>query len=263
MKIAITGKGGVGKTTLASLLAHIYAARGRSVLAIDADPSPNLGAALGFPPEQVARIVPIAEMEELIAERTESQPGSYGGWFKMNPYVSDIPDRFSVEQDGIKLLELGEVQKGGSGCICPPSVLLKNLVTHLLLRRQEVVIMDMYAGVEHLGRATASAVDAMLIVVEPGQRSTTTAARIRDLARDIGIQRLFVVGNKVRDEADRAFILENSAGLPVLGLLPATPRAVEADQRGESIYTAAPELAQAAEEIATALDELVAEALSV
>ena len=160
-KIAVTGKGGVGKTTLTSLLAHTYARQERKVIVIDADPSPNLAWALGFPAELVSEITPIAEMGELIEERTGAKPGGSGGWFKINPMVEDIPERFSAQYQGIRLLQLGTVKKGGAGCICPESVLLKTLVTHLLLdRSSDVVIMDMEAGVEHLGRATAQAVDA-------------------------------------------------------------------------------------------------------
>jgi len=155
MKLAITGKGGVGKTTLTSLLAYVYAAQGRNVLAIDADPSPCLGPALGFPEEALRGLKPIADMEELILERTGAQKGTYGGYFKINPRVDDIPDRFSAVYRNIRLLQLGAVEKGGSGCICPESVLLRSLVTDILIARDEVVLMDMYAGVEHLGRATA------------------------------------------------------------------------------------------------------------
>src|SRR4030067_3175170 len=172
MKFAITGKGGVGKTTLTSLLAYAYAARGDTVMAIDADPSPCLGPALGFPKEKLEEISPIAEMEELILERTGAQKGTYGAFFKINPRTDDIPDRFSALHRGIRLLELGAVDMGGSGCICPEGVLLKSLVSNILLYRGEVVLLDMYAGVEHLSRATTDAVDAMLIVAEPTARES-------------------------------------------------------------------------------------------
>ena len=253
MKLAITGKGGVGKTTLASLLAYLYTEQGRKVLAIDADPSPCLGAALGFPPETLAKLSPIAEMEELIYERTGAQPGTFGGYFKLNPRVDDIPDRFSAKHRGITLLELGAVEKGGGGCICPESVLLKQLVSHILLQRDEVVLLDMYAGVEHLGRATADAVDAMIAVVEPGARSLATAAQIKSLAGDIGLTRLFLVGNKVRSGEDHAYIAAHSPGLPVLGHLPYTLKAQEADRAGGAAYDTAPEMVEAARAIAQAL----------
>jgi len=236
LKIAITGKGGVGKTTLAGLLAYHYAGQGRRVIAIDADPDANLAWALGFPPEKARAIVPIAEMEDLIAERTGAQPGGYGVFFKMNPRVDDIPDRFSVEHNGIRLLVMGSVDRGGGGCVCPENVLLKNLVTHLLLRRDEVLIMDMEAGIEHLGRGTAQAVDAFIIVVEPGQRSLQTAHAIRRLAADIGIQRIYIVGNKIRDEGDRQFLREHLPDYSILGFLSYTERAVEADLAGRPVF---------------------------
>ncbi len=260
MKLAITGKGGVGKTTLTSLLAYLYAEEGQTVLAIDADPSPCLGAALGFPSALLAELTPIADMRDLIAERTDSQPGMFGGYFKLNPRVDDIPDRFTVTHRGIKLLELGAVEKGGSGCICPESVLLKQLVSHILLRRGEVVLMDMYAGVEHLGRATAEAVDAMIVVCEPGARSLAAAAQIKSLAGDIGIGRLFLVGSKVRSAEDRAYVEAHSPGLPVLGHLPYTPQAQAADRAGEAVYDAAPEMREAVRAVAAALAHIPAPA---
>jgi CO dehydrogenase maturation factor len=256
-KIAVTGKGGVGKTTVTSLLAHTYAQQERRVIVIDADPSPNLAWALGFPPELVSQITPIAEMDALIEERTGAKPGGMGGWFKLNPQVDDIPDRFSAEHRGIRLLQLGTVKKGGGGCICPESVLLKTLVTHLLLdRSSEEVIMDMEAGVEHLGRATAQAVDAFLIVVEPGRRSLQTAELIQKLATDIGIPRLYLVGNSVRDERDRQFISEHGPDLPILGFLSYSPEAIEADMQGVSVFEAAPQLVEATQLIAAELDRL-------
>jgi len=258
-KIAVTGKGGVGKTTVTSLLSYVYAQQGRRVTVIDADPSPNLAWALGFPPELVAQITPIADMDELIEERTGAKPGTGGGWFKMNPRVDDIPERFSAEYRGIRLLQLGAVKKGGSGCICPESVLLRSLVTHLLVDRpDEEVIMDMEAGVEHLGRGTAQAVDAFLIVVEPGRRSLQTAEMIQKLAKDIGIPRLFLVGNAVRDERDREFIREYGPELPVLGFLSHSAEAIEADMRGVAVFEMAPQLVEEAQTIAGKLDELKA-----
>jgi CO dehydrogenase maturation factor len=253
MKLAITGKGGVGKTTLTSLLAYVYVERGYRVLAIDADPSPCLGAALGLPAEQLQALTPIAEMDSLIYERTGAQPGTVGGYFKLNPRVDDIPDQFAVSHRGIQLLELGAVKLGGSGCICPESAVLRALMTHILLRRDEIVLLDMYAGVEHLGRATADAVDAMLVVVEPGGRSLATARQIKSLANDLGIHNLFLVGNKVSSDVERDYIAAHSPGLPVLGYLPHAREAQAADRAGQAAYDAALQLVAAARAIANAL----------
>ncbi|RME83630.1 MAG: hypothetical protein D6775_07625 [Caldilineae bacterium] len=258
MKLAISGKGGVGKTTLAALLAQVYADAGRDVLAVDADPSPCLAGALGFPPDLRARLSPIAEMEDLIYERTGAKKGQLGGFFTLNPRVDDIPERFSVRHRGVRLLEMGAVDTGGSGCICPESALLKTLFTHLLFRKDDVLILDMYAGVEHLGRATVDFVDAMLIVVEPTRRSLGTARQIKKLAEDIGLTRLWLVGNKVRTPEEEDFLHRETPGLPLLGALPADPGVLEADRLGIPVYDHVPALRRAAEKIARALEEQIA-----
>jgi CO dehydrogenase maturation factor len=257
MKLAITGKGGVGKTTLSALLAQVYADAGRQVLAVDADPSPCLAGALGFPPELRAKLHPIAEMDQLIEERTGAKPGTIGGFFTLNPRVDDIPERFSVLHQGVRLLEMGSVDLGGSGCICPESAMLKTLFTHLLFRKDDFLILDMYAGVEHLGRATVDFVDAMLVVVEPTRRSLGTAAQIKSLAADIGLQRLYLVGNKVRDAEEAAFLEAETPSLPVLGFLPADLAVQEADRLGIPVYSHVPTLRQATQQIADSLAEKV------
>jgi CO dehydrogenase maturation factor len=254
-KIAISGKGGVGKTTLSALLAHIYAERGRDVTVIDADPVGGLAQALGFPDDLVAKVKPISEMDDLIYERTGAKPGTSGGFFTMNPRVDDIPERFSILHQGIRFLRLGTIEIGGSGCICPESALLKALVTHLLLYRDEMLILDMEAGVEHLGRATAQAVDAFLVVLEPGRRSLTTAERVRQLAEDIGISHVYAVGNKIRDERDWGFLSEQSP-VSALGYLSANRELRDADMRGEGIYQAAPKSVQEARALVAALEAL-------
>jgi CO dehydrogenase maturation factor len=255
MKIAISGKGGVGKTTLAALLIKYFRDQGNKVLAVDADPDANLALALGVPDPET--ITPISDMKDLVAERTESQPGKMGGFFKMNPKVDDIPEKFSQQLDGgnIKLIVMGGVKKGGSGCICPESVLLRTLITHLVLLRGEVVVMDMEAGIEHLGRATAKGVDRLIVVVEPGRRSIETAQHVKQLARDLGLQKVVVVGNKIRSAADRKFLEKHLPDLPILGFLPFDERIIQADLQGRPPYELSPQMMQAAAEIARQLTE--------
>jgi CO dehydrogenase maturation factor len=247
MKIAISGKGGVGKTTLAALLVKYFHDQGKKVLAVDADPDANLALALGIPePES---ITPLSQMKEMIAERTDSQPGTMGGFFKLNPKVDDIPEKYAREIDGIKLIVMGGVKKGGSGCICPESVLLRTLVTHLVLLRDEVVVMDMEAGIEHLGRATAQGVDRLIIVVEPGRRSIETAMHVKQLADDLGLKKVAVVGNKIRSAADEEFLRKYLPDFPLLGFIPFDDKIIEADLHGRPPYEVVPGLAEMAESI--------------
>ncbi|HUW23014.1 MAG TPA: AAA family ATPase [bacterium] len=217
MKLAITGKGGVGKTTLAAGLALSFSQDGKRVIAIDADPDSNLAATLGFPEPE--KIVPLVEMKELIAERTGVEPGTVGGYFKLNPKVDDIPDKFSREHQGIKLLLMGRVKKGGSGCFCPENAFLKAVLSYLFFSQEDVVILDMEAGIEHLGRGTAEGVDGLIVVVEPSMRSMETAFRIKSLAKDLKIERVFLLGNKVHGDEDIDFIRKNSSDFEILGFI--------------------------------------------
>jgi CO dehydrogenase maturation factor len=234
MKLAISGKGGVGKTTFSSLLIRALNADSKRILAIDADPDANLAAAVGI--DGADRITPISEMKDLIYERTEAQPGSIGGYFKLNPRVDDLPDKLSARFENIKLMRLGGVKKGGAGCICPESTLLKVLVMHIVLARDEVVVMDMEAGIEHLGRGTAKAVDRLIVVVEPGRRSIETAGHIRRLASEIKLDRVALVGNKIRNAADEKFLRENLPDFEFLGFLPYSDALIEADLNGKSPF---------------------------
>jgi CO dehydrogenase maturation factor len=247
MKIAVTGKGGVGKTTIVAGLARVLAQREQKVLAIDADPASNLALALGFP--RNLRLVPIAAMKELIEERTGASSGSMGGFLKLNPRVDDLPEKYTLERDGIRLMVMGTVQKGGGGCVCPENVMVRALVAHLILQRGEVVILDMEAGVEHLGRATAQAVDKLVVIVEPGQRSLEVAQKIRELAEDIGLKNIVAVGNKIRQDADREFLLGRMPDLPFVGFLPFDPKIIEADLTGNPPYVDNPDFLRSMGEI--------------
>jgi CO dehydrogenase maturation factor len=251
MKLAITGKGGVGKTMLSSLLSTVLTQSGYSVLAIDADPNATLAAALGFAHPE--RITPISDMADLIEERTGVRPGQAAPYFKLNPRVDDIPEKYWVEHNGIKLMVMGRLKKGGSGCYCPENALLEALVAHILLKRTEVVIIDMEAGVEHLGRATARAVDKMIIVVEPGKGSIETAYRIRELAKDIGLKNIAVVANKVRSEQDRAFITSAMRDFGFLGFIPYDQSIIEAGLGNFPLSNSSPEAISTVQDIAARL----------
>ena len=238
MKIAITGKGGVGKTTFSALISKAFVDAGHTVLAVDADPDANLASTLRFTDPDT--ITPIAQMDDLIEERTGAKPGSFGAMFKMNPTVADLPEKLWKEHYGIRLMVMGGVKKGGGGCVCPESVLLKTLIQHLILYRKDVVIMDMEAGIEHLGRATAGSVNAFITVVEPGRRSMETACRIRELAGEIGISQVYAVGNRVRNDQEKEFILNQLPDFEILGYLPYDEKVIEADQKNLLIWDHCP-----------------------
>jgi len=248
MKIAISGKGGVGKTTLTALLARVFVEAGDKVLVVDADPDANLAATLGFPDPY--GIVPISQMKDLIMERTEASVAGVGMFFKLNPKVDDLPERFCVEHNGVKLMIMGTIKDGGTGCYCPENVLLRRLMGHLLLEREEVVILDMEAGIEHLGRSTAETVDKLIIVVEPSRRSCETAYRIRDLASDIGVENIAVVGNKVRDKKEKDFLVDTMPDFEFLGFIPYEKKVVQADMANLPLSGAAQNIFEETREIA-------------
>ncbi len=251
MKIAISGKGGVGKTLLASFLSKLFTEAGYSVIAIDADPDANLAATLGFPSPE--RITPISEMRELIEERTGAKPGQSAPFFTINPKVDDIPEKYAQKHNGIRLMRMGTLKKGGSGCYCPENALLKNLLAHILVARNEVVILDMEAGIEHLGRGTAGAVDKLIIVVEPGRRSIETALNIKKLAAELGLPSVAVVGNKVRSQSDRKFITDSLPDFEILGFIPYDQAVVDADLASRPILDSSQKALAAAREIYQAL----------
>lgn len=238
MKVAITGKGGVGKTTLASTLARLYADEGRTVLAADVDPDANLGLALGLTEEEVNSIVPVSKMKQLAKERTGVN--DMNSFYKLNPEVSDLPDKLARDINGVKLLVMGTVDTGGAGCVCPEHVMLKALLSSLVFRKDDVVVMDMEAGLEHLGRGTASMVDRFIVVIEPGARSVQTYEKVKKLAADLGICSVSVVANKVRDESDEAFVRSRIPEDALLGMIHYNADVIDADRRGLSPYDCSP-----------------------
>lgn len=254
MKIAVTGKGGVGKTTLTAVLARLYAEEKRAVLAADADPDANLGLALGFTESDIAEITPISEMRTLVNERTGASQENFGKFFKLNPRVDDIPKRFAKEKNGIKLLVLGTIDVAGSGCVCPEHVMLKSIISNLIVGDEDVVIMDMEAGLEHLGRGTAGSMDSFIVVVEPGARSLQTYRKVKTLAAELGVKNVRVVANKIRSEEDEAFILEYVPESDFLGFIHYNTEVAQADRQGRSPYDFSPSAVEEIRAIKLKLD---------
>lgn len=257
MKVAVTGKGGVGKTTLSSTLARLYAAEGRTVLAADVDPDANLGLALGLTEEEVNSIVPVSKMKELAMERTAANESRT--FYKLNPYVADLPDKLAKEINGVKLLVMGTVDTGGGGCVCPEHVMLKALLSSMVFRKDDVVVMDMEAGLEHLGRGTASMVDQFIVVIEPGARSVQTYEKVRQLAADLGITNVNVVANKIRSEDDREFIRQRIPAENLLGFISYNAEVIDADRRGVSPYDVSPAAVEEIRQIKAKMDQKLSE----
>lgn len=252
MKLAITGKGGVGKTTLASTLARLYADEGRTVLAADVDPDANLGLALGMRQEDVDSIVPISKMRTLVEERTGASDANR--FYKLNPYVADIPEKYARDINGVKLLVMGTVDVGGSGCVCPEHVMLKAILSSLTYRKNDVVIMDMEAGLEHLGRGTAANMDQFIVVIEPGARSVQTYRNVKRLAADLGVKQVRVVANKLRDEGDESYVRSVIPAEDLLGCIHFNPQIIDADRQGKSPYDFSPAAMEEIRSIKTILD---------
>lgn len=253
MKIAITGKGGVGKTTLSAALARYYKGLGRTVFAIDADPDANFATALGISEEAASKITPIARMKELAAEKTGATQGGTP-FYILNPDVSDLPDKYSIDIDGIKFMELGTIEKGGAGCICPESALLRSLLRHLIIERDDVVIMDMEAGIEHMGRSLADSMDGLIVVVEPGMRSIQTAKTITKLANDIGLKKIYAVVNKIKDKDEADSVEALIDNMTVIGRIYESQVVRKADLAGSSPFDDDPAFAKIISEIAGNLE---------
>lgn len=252
MKIAVTGKGGVGKTTFSATLARLYADEGRKVLAADVDPDANLGLALGFSEAELDAMIPISKMRKLVEERTGASADNK--FYRINPKVDDIPDTYGKVCNGVRLLVLGTVETGGGGCVCPEHVMLKRIINNMVLRREDVVILDMEAGLEHLGRGTTEGVDQFIVVIEPGARSVQTYKNVKRLAEDLGVKQVRVVANKVRDEEDEKFIRESIPEEDLLGIIYYDTDVIDADRRGESPYDCSPAVTEEIRKIKEAID---------
>jgi CO dehydrogenase maturation factor len=257
VKIAVSGKGGVGKTTLTSLLSYSFASMGRKVIAVDADPDANLGLSLGLTLAETREITPLSEMKDLIAERTGATSGSIGAVFKMNPKVDDLPDKYSrAITDNIKLFVLGGLKIGGAGCFCSENILLKTMLKHLLVNREEVVLVDMEAGIEHLSRGTTASMDALIIVVNPGKKSIQTGMTVERLAREINIKNIFVVANRVRSEEETEIIRQELNGLRLIGSIPFDEDIIEQDRCGRYHFDPESRTAQETRRIISSLSDL-------
>lgn len=242
MKIAVSGKGGVGKTTVSSLIVRELVHRGRRVLAIDADPNGGLAEALGYDRHRLGPIVPLIERRSLIEERTGAAPGQSGGYFVLNPQVDDFMARFSIEVNGVPVMVMGGLKEALTGCYCSENALLRSFLRHLMVDRDEWVLLDMEAGFEHLTRGTAQSVDLLLIVVEPGERSINTAKKLNDLANHAGIPETYFIANKLHDDREFALVSERLDKSRILLRMPYDHEAVQADLAGEVPYASCPKL---------------------
>lgn len=246
MKIAICGKGGVGKTTVSAFLIQALAEKGRKVLAIDSDPSPHLARLLGF--QEAEKITPIAEMQDLLLERSERD----GPFYKLNPKVDDLPEKFMVHKGSIRLMVLGAIREGGAGCACADNAVLKALLNTLLLSQNEDIVVDMEAGVEPLGRGTIAPVDHLLIVVQPYMGSLETAKKILRLAKDLKRFQTGIIANLVSSEGDIQYIEEN-LGIKPIGIFYQSDNIKIAEREKIPVYEASKEFKDSALSLIQAL----------
>lgn len=257
LKIAIGGKGGVGKTTVCAIWAQLFAKSGFDVLVIDADPNTTLASAFGLAPGQSPE--PLTRMKQLIAERTGTGKDAVGTYFKLNPKVSDLPEKYSLNFNGLKLLVLGAITQGGAGCACPEGAFLKALLTHTILQRQELVLVDLAAGVEFLGRASVQGIDAFISVVEPGGRSIETANNINKMAKDLGIGCVGSIANKITEPAQTELIKSQLKDTTLLGTLGYSRSLQEADLKRSAVFGADDEVTEKLKQAKDKLVELISE----
>ena len=241
-KIAVSGKGGVGKTTICAILAQLYAEEGLDVIAVDADPDTNLCNAFGIPPEQSSE--PLIRMKQLIAERTGTDKGAVGAYFRLNPKISDLPEKYCLKISGcsLKLLTLGAVSQAGAGCACPEGAFLKAMLTHTILQRQEVILVDLAAGLESMGRASVQGIDALIVVVEPGSRSIETAVNIARMAQQLGVKYVAGIINRITEPQQIETIKSQLKDLTILAAIDYSPEVQQADLCRKSVYQASPAL---------------------
>jgi CO dehydrogenase maturation factor len=252
LKIAIGGKGGVGKTTVCAVWARLFADDGFDVLAMDADPNTNLALAFGLSSKQNPQ--PLIQMKDLISERTGATKDMVGAYFRLNPKVSDLPEKYSIDVDGVKLLVLGGITQGGAGCACPEGAFLKALLTHTILQREEIVLVDLAAGVEFLGRASIQGIDALVVVVEPGARSIETANTIARMGKQLGVKFVAAIANKITDAAQTQTI-ESQMTVPLLAHIDYDAAIQEADLRGVSVFESNAELVKRLHDAMRRLEE--------
>jgi len=279
LKIAIGGKGGVGKTTVCAGLAQLFAKSGFDVLAIDADPNANLASAFGIPAETSP--VPLIKMKELIAERTGASKDAVGVYFRLNPKVNDLPQQHWLDvacserpvvsepvlsvvervepsrRDGLKLLVLGAITQAGAGCACPEGAFLKALLTHTILQRRELVLVDLAAGVEFMGRASVQGIDALVLVVEPGGRSIETANNLAKMARELGIKNVTAIANKITERSQEDLIRSELKDVALLEVLPYSPSVQQADLQRASVMKADAQFVEQLQKAKNALTDLI------
>jgi CO dehydrogenase maturation factor len=258
LKIAVAGKGGVGKTTVSAVLAQLFSQDGSDVLAVDADPDANLCAAFGVSPDECPE--PLINMKPLIGERTGTGRDAVGVYFKLNPKVSDLPEKHWHTVNGVKLLAMGGIEQAGSGCACAKGSFLKALLSHTILQRKEVVFVDLDAGVECMGRASILGIDALIIVVEPGSRSIETATNIAHMSKDLGVKLVAVIVNKITSPAQLDVIREK-VQLPILTGIEYSPLIQQADLDRQGVFQSDPNVVKRLTEAKQSLIELMKTAL--